>query len=57
MKTAYNTNQSNMFVKTKYKAPSAWVDGMELESMLLTISASDGEDLTTEELDPWSVGN
>lgn len=46
-----------MFSKTKYKAPNVWAEGMELESMLLIVSASDGEDLTTEELDPWSVGD
>ena len=45
-----------MIKKHKYFAPQSWVEAVELEDMLLTLSSTEGEDLTTGELDPWSVG-
>ncbi len=45
-----------MITRKKYSAPRLWAENVELESMLLALSSSEGEDLTTGELDPWSVG-
>lgn len=45
-----------MHIKQKYIVPLSVVERAELEEMLLVLSSSEGEDLVTEEMDPWSVG-
>ena len=45
-----------MHNKQHYIVPQSIVEQAELEEMLLVLSSTEGEDLTTGELDPWSVG-
>lgn len=45
-----------MHIKQKYIVPLSVVERAELEEMLLVLSSSEGEDLVTGEMDPWSVG-
>lgn len=54
---AMKANITNMHHYRKhYIVPQAYVEQAGLEDMLLVLSSSEGEDLTTGELDPWSVG-
>ena len=50
------TNTTHMHIKQKYIVPLSVVERAELEEMLLVLSSSEGEDLVTGEMDPWSVG-